>query len=331
MHPTTSQSDDTGSQAHRLTGSQALTAADVFESVGELPTLGGRSLFNRDSKEQIWARVPYFAIALLLTATAIAKLWMLLTDPFADVRVGLPREILWLSVAFEFWLAFENFRLRDHRVMAFVNSVVFASFAIVASIRLAMGYGSCGCSGSLELPTWFFIVIDVGVVAWFTGSEAARTQVASGIVHLSQIWSFWSSEKRGRFVGLVFFAVIVVAIQLPFAAAFRAVLMGEQPFQAIVRFDGDLKIGEAWTGLVEIHNRSFESAKVVGASRSCRCFDLADDPVSTKIPANSFISLPLVIKPNRLGPINQRVVLFLDHPKQFRLNIDVFSTVKKEK
>ena len=99
-------------------------------------------------------RLPFYLIGSLLAATALAKLWMLLTDSFADIRVGIPREILWLSVALEFWVAFENFRIRDRQVLAFINTVVFGTFAALASIRWLLGYGSCGCSGNLELPAW---------------------------------------------------------------------------------------------------------------------------------------------------------------------------------
>ncbi len=64
--------------------------------------------------------------------------------------------------------------------------------------------------------------------------------------------------------------------------------------------------------------------------QSCRCFELVEDPVSKIIPANEQILLSLAIKPNKSGPLHQRVNLFLDHPKQFRVNIDVVSSVKGE-
>ena len=85
-----------------------------FESVSGLPARSFESVSDIPS-QSVWSRIPFCLVGLLLTVTAIAKLWMLLTDSFADIRVGLPKEILWLSVAFEFWLAYENFRLRDHR------------------------------------------------------------------------------------------------------------------------------------------------------------------------------------------------------------------------
>ena len=81
-------------------------------------------------------------------------------------------------------------------------------------------------------------------------------------------------------------------------------------------------------GAVEIWNRSDQPAKVIGMNRSCRCFNLSQDPITQIIPAQQQISLLLVIKPNKTGLLHQRVVLFLDHPKLFRLNIEVVGSVK---
>jgi hypothetical protein len=267
-------------------------------------------------------------IGLLLTATAIAKLWMLLTDSFADIRVGLPKEILWLSVAFELWLAFENFRLRDYRLMPFINLIVFASFAIFASIRLAMGYRSCGCSGSLEIPGWVFILIDFGIVAWFARSSMKRNQITIGLQQLMQDWSSSSPGRRGRLASLASFGLIVIGLQLPIAAPLRFMFLGEPLIQAVVRIDGELVLHHESHGRVEIDNRSGVPGKIIGVSRSCRCFDLVEDPISKIIGANQRVSLPLVVKPNKLGPLRQRVVLFLGHPKQFRMNVDVLGYVK---
>jgi hypothetical protein len=269
----------------------------------------------------VWLRIPFYLIGLLLTATASAKLWMLLTDSFADIRVGLPKEILWLSVAFEFWLAYENVRLRDHRVMAFVNTLVFASFAIFASVRLAMGYSSCGCSGSLEIPAWVFILIDVGVVVWFFSTLSADVRLGSN--SLLKSWPSWSQEKRGCVVGLGIFTIFVIALQDPNVASYREIILGEQPIQAIVRIDNRLSVNQESTAQVEIQNHSAIKTNVTGFNRSCKCLEMSEDIVSKTIPANGHIVYSLVIQPSHPGPFHQRFILFLDHPKQFRLNVDV--------
>ena len=132
------------------------------------------------SSRSFWERLPFFLIASLLSATAIAKAWMLLTDPFADLRVGISREILWISVAFELWLAFENWRIRDPRVLTLLDSITFTAFAIFAGTRWAFGYTSCGCSGNVELPPWVFLMLDCGIVAWFVSSLGRRSDLNAG-------------------------------------------------------------------------------------------------------------------------------------------------------
>ena len=274
------------------------------------------------------SRVVFYLIAVLLTATALAKLWMLVTDSFADVRVGIPREILWLSVGFELWLAFENFRVRDHRVLALINTVVFSAFAIFASIRWLLGYASCGCSGSLELPVWIFILIDLVIVSWFTASRRSRSHLVAGGHQLVSDWTGWSSETRGWLAGMGLFASLIIGMQSPLAAPLRAMVLSEPAIKATVQHDDGLSLNQQSPGTVEIENRSSRPAKNIGISRSCRCFDLIESPVSKSIPANGRIALPLAIKPIKSGPLHQRVELYLDHPDQFRVSVDVFGFVK---
>jgi hypothetical protein len=284
-----------------------------------------------DSRNHPLSRLPFYLIGLLLSATAIAKLWMLLTDSFADIRIGLPKEILWLSVGFELWLAFENFRLRDYRVLSLVNTVVFEFFVLFASVRWLMGYTSCGCSGNLELPAWMFILIDFGIVGWFSTTSNQRNNLAAGCRMLWSSWQNWPPEKRGRWAGLIIFGGLVIGMQLPFAAPLRAMIVGESTIIAVTHLDGELFLNRGAKGTVVIHNRSSQPAKIIGISRSCRCFDLTEYPISKTIPANGRLVLPLVIKPNRLGPLHQRIGLFLDHSKQFRVNVDVVSSISGAK
>ncbi len=275
------------------------------------------------------ARLPFLLIGLLLATTAIAKLWMLLTDSFADIRVGIPGEILWLSVAFEIWLAYENFRIRERCVLALINTVVSTSFAIFASVRWLLGYGSCGCAGKLELPAWIFIVVDLAIVAWFTGSVARLTQLRGGVRELVRWWGGCSPEVRGRWVGVALFGGAILAIQLPLAAPLRAALLGVPPIQATVRMDRDLIIAQESSGQAELGNRSSQPARIVGMNRSCRCFWLQEQPASKQIPAGGRISLPLVIQPEKAGPLHQRVVLYLEHPEQFQVIVDVVGHVRE--
>jgi hypothetical protein len=76
----------------------------------------------------------FIAIALILFATALAKLSMLLTDPFSHLRVGIPNWVLWLIVLFEFWFASENIRMRNRdRLFFLMRFCLRASLHILPS------------------------------------------------------------------------------------------------------------------------------------------------------------------------------------------------------
>ena len=156
-------------------------------------------------------------------------------------------------------------------------------------------------------------------------------QVGIGFRELVRWWKCWSPAVRGRFVGIAVFAAMVLAIQMPYAASLRAMALGEPPIQAIVRIDGQLILNHETTGQVEIWNRSSQAARIVGMNRSCRCLVLNDNPFSQIIPANEHISLPLVIKSEKTGQLHQRIVLFIDHAEQFRVNVDIVGFSKGEK
>ncbi len=273
-------------------------------------------------------RLPFYLIASLLSAPAMAKVWMLLTDPFADIRAGIPKEILWGTVVFELWLAFENLRIRDQRVLASIDVSTFSAFAIFAGVRWALGYASCGCAGNFEVPPWFFLLIDIGIVLGFLSSALRRSLVFDGWHELANWWNGWSAAARGRLAGLLFFVGFIGFLQLPIAATLRASVFGELPILATVKLDGELIVGKESVGNVEIWNRSGRPAKIIGLERSCKCFGLTEGPIAKIIAPNGHISVSLVISPENPGPLHQRIVLFLDHPTQFRMDIDVFGSVK---
>ncbi len=287
----------------------------------------GNSVSKPTVKLGLVARIPFYLIASLLSATAMAKVWMLLTDPFADIRVGIPHEVLWITVVLELCLAFENWRIRDIRAMAFLNSIVFGLFASFGGIRWTMGYSSCGCSGNLELPGWMFIIIDVVIVCWFMRSPGQYLQTVSGLGLLRSYWSRKTSGVKGRLAGLVLFCLSVVSMQLPAAAPLRSILLGEPPIGATVTFDGPLTTERELRGTIKITNRSDTSAGIIGVNRSCSCFDFVENPVMKNLAGGESVILPVRIKPKKSGQLHQRVVLFLDHPKQFRLNVDVIKFV----
>ena len=61
----------------------------------------------------------FFLIGLLLVTSAILKAHLLLTDPFADLRAGYPKGVLWLAVFLELVLATINFSSKAYDLVRF--------------------------------------------------------------------------------------------------------------------------------------------------------------------------------------------------------------------
>jgi hypothetical protein len=290
-------------------------------------------------------RLVFYAIGVLLTFTALAKLWMICTDPFADIRVGLNSEIIWLSIVFELWLAYMNFRIHNVSILALINVVVFAGFAIFGAIRMALGYSSCGCSGSIEIPGWVFILVDLAIVATLVclsarglgGNQTTRdTTVAvgwirQGIWELRSWWQNCSSATKGRCAGVGLFGVGVVALQFQLFAPLRAVVLGQPLIQAEVSMPerDSLRVGVESTGEVTLRNLTDTPVKIVGFERSCRCVGFESNPTSQVIPAFGDVALLFSVVPKKPGPVYQRIILYTDHPKQFRVTADVLGSVKE--
>lgn len=274
-------------------------------------------------------RLPFYLIGTLLLVTAIAKLWLLLTDPFAEVRIGLSKEILWLAVCFELFLVYVNFGWRDRQVAAFINTIVFAGFAVFAATRLLLGYQSCGCSGGLEIPGWVFLLIDCAIVGWFLRSQRSRDSVKTSGFDLAKQWKEMRSDRKGQLAGVGLLVAALIALQLPISARLRAVVVGEPPLVSTVKVESELKKGQSQLGTVELVNHSTQPARIIGFSKSCSCFRPSEDPVGLVVAANDAVSFPFLVHPQRNGPLHQRLVLFVDHAEQFRVNCDLFSEVKE--
>jgi hypothetical protein len=82
------------------------------------------SKFVTDSSKSI--RWFFWMIGIVLIIAGSAKLWLLITDTYADVKIGLPREILWVSLAFDIVLGIENLLIRNRRMLAIVDVAVFS-------------------------------------------------------------------------------------------------------------------------------------------------------------------------------------------------------------
>ena len=269
----------------------------------------------------------FFLIGMLFFVTASLKCWLLLTDPFADIKGGFPTAILWLMVVCEFALAFWNFVPRPQDVLKFVDVTTFLILAIIASSRWILGYTSCGCAGSVEVAPWLFVVIDIGVLICFLGFQRSRAGTISGFRKLLIAFTALNQARQGQIVGIIGLLFFLIVCQLGTFATMRVQLFGELELEADAILESQLIAGNLVDRSVTISNRSNHAATIVGVDRSCNCVSFAANGVV--LPPNSSSLLAISISPEKLGQFHQRLIVFLDHPNQFRMNIDVFGNVLK--
>lgn len=142
---------------------------------------------------------------------------------------------------------------------------------------------------------------------------------------MKKLWISWSPKARGRLVGLAFFLGVIGFLSLYLASPLRQLIFGDGPAAIVARVENidQWVVGKEAKCQVEISNRSNLPTKIVGITDSCSCLNFDENLVPQVIPPNGKLTLPFSIKPYIAGPIHQRVILFLDHPKHFRMHIDV--------
>ncbi len=255
---------------------------------------------------------------------------MLLTDPVADLKVGLPTPLIWGVVLLEIAAAYTNWMSRNAALVALLNICLFGTFGIFAAFRWTQGFASCGCTGSISVPPWVFLLIDFAIVSWFVVFKFWRREACRGAINIIKIWNSRSQRMRGLVAGVASFFVLGACLQFPMLAWLNASVFLNQPIKSVAMFNDKLRFESTSVGKVAIYNSSTTSARIVGLWRSCNCLEL-EDPHGIVIPANGECNLEITVQPIAIGQLRQRAVLFLDHPNQFRLNVNVSGFVDEGK
>ena len=147
------------STAQRLNGSTGVLSLGIDGVDSPRSTAKAERLSGRFRE-----RIVFFLIGGLLIAAATSKAAYLLTNPVADIHLGLPTEVIWLSVVIDFAVGATNLASCRTRLLSFVNLVVFTGFFLFNLVRFAGGETTCACSGFFEIPIWITLLLDLSVV-----------------------------------------------------------------------------------------------------------------------------------------------------------------------
>ena len=268
-------------------------------------------------------------IALLLILAASAKLWLALTDPFADLRTALPWNQLWLVIFIEYWIAYLNLRhssSNSKHWLWLLNILFFSGLLLVSIVKWVSGATSCGCLGAWELHPGWMVIIDAEVILWLLCSSRGTPRLRSALREIGH-YIRKSQPRWGQQAGLILLLVSIGMVHTDIFRPIRLHLFGEpQIIGEDLLLTEAIQLGESTVATVLVSNRSEVEAKLLGLNTSCTCMEL-QGYLPDQVEGNANTTFDVRITGLREGRLRQRLLLFIDHPKQFGVPINVRGNV----
>lgn len=257
-------------------------------------------------------RLFFFLIAFVLALTAGLKGWVLATDEFADIKTGVSKSLLAVTIAFELFVAFCNIAKRPNRALWLLNISLILAFVAFSLNSVYLGKQNCGCAGFLEIPPSYTLAFNVLLLVI----------LLSLFSRLPNELSDKSSQLLlGRYAAFALVAGIVWLADIP-----SLTHKGFPPVQFELK---NAVAGEATVQLVPIENRFSQNMQIIGYRKSCGCFSI---PASfqTAGPGGT-MEVPIQVTPQKPGWFHQRVVFYLDSSFGSTIAVDIFGDVLERK
>jgi len=268
------------------------------------------------------ARVVFFLIGLLLSVTAFLKLWMLLTDPFADISAQMPRILIWIAFLIELFTVVVLVSKTAVEAKWIVTLIVFAGFWSFSLIRLLLGYTSCGCTGNIDLPPWASLILNNTIVV-------VLMLCRPNIQTLGQVLAKYSNPFRsglnwGRVSAVGVAILLLAAAQLP--AISSRLGMVPNVSGMVVDLPRQLDVGRAVEVHATLHNRLDQPVMILGFSKSCTCITDSGTAPRLILPASK-VEFSIRITPHKPGRFRQRVICYVNVPGQNSVPLELSSFV----
>ena len=315
QQPTANSQQPTAGSQQRAAGSGQPTAGS-----GQPDT----ALGLRPRRTRCPVRLLFAFLVALITVTGLAKAWLLAFHPFPDLAAGIPLWALWLAVLLESGLLLIALWPRipfEFKMGAFFS--FFACAAIYSGWRTMTGAESCGCAGALDIPPWPFFVLDLMIVA--------------SLIHLRKSW-FDAAKIRGFLfrpdvVGATAGCFLVIGLlvfsQTSVGSELADRFMRGYSVTARTASFGVARGTESREVDLVLKNRAKTPARIIGFRASCSCV-VPDQSAFAVIPAGGELSLPIAVTPEKRGRFHQRVLFYLDTPRQFVVAADITGFVQEK-
>jgi len=285
------------------------------------------------------SRVVFILIGLLLSVTASLKLWMLLTDPFVDLKTGFPIPVFWLAFIAEsttvLILVAKNI---PETTKAFVCISLFAAFALASGFRALTGHATCGCFGGAAVSPIVSFGISVSVIVSLWVFVLTRTQPwqvngknatywSRCVSLLGCMWvetSDWLMEIPPSRLGYLC-AVVVCSLAFCVSRSEQVqsgilILAGRQ---SVVAHQSNVSETSDHGAIakVTIRNCSSLPVNIIGGGKSCSCMTLTE--VTGTIPPKGQVDFSVVATNKAKNGQSYRVVYYLDAPWQRVLPVNL--------
>lgn len=281
------------------------------------------------SKQADWISTGlFFAIGVFLLFAAVSKLLLLLFDPFADLVAGWPLGVLWMTLIVEISIAVGLFGNNSYSVKWTVSFVLFMVFLVISLARFLFGFESCGCFGTIVLPSYASALIGCVILGLLMASAIRTQQSILGILQQGyQAIRDNLAPKASQWIGLVIVLIFFTILTFePVKQRLRKVIVGEGVIAEPVWLDG-LVLGQPFQGEITLRNLSIDPVTLVGSKSSCGCMTVNFQ--RTTLDARSSLKQRFQIVPNSVGRIHQRLVFYLDLKRQHCVAVDIVGLVKE--
>lgn len=248
---------------------------------------------------------------LVLAFAGCAKLVMVFNDPFTDLKIGISIPIVISIITWEFLLfSVVAFRFAPS-LEKFLLLFTFGIFLGVSVFRFVNGVASCNCFGTISFPTWagsaaslFFVVMllavrnpNSGTFDDFKPADIVGLVIGDIVFGMSAYFGI-ASIQNGRWVG--------------------AVANNEELHNLVAESTN--------TAHFELVNRTEQPVRIVGMKSSCTCVMPAPGFFSPEPHPKTFGTV--VVIPKHQGEFRQRVVVYVDHPLQSFVLLDLVGWAK---
>lgn len=221
-----------------------------------LATIQSYNVVELPAGQTVWiSTAMFYSIAIVLVIAAIAKLTLVLTDPFADLVAGWPLGVLWMALIVETSVIVVLFGRNSYSVKWSVSFALFAILLLISLARFLLGFESCGCFGSIVLPSYASALISVAILSLLIVSAIRMHQPILEILRRGTraIQDELAPQARqwiGFMIVLSFFTILTFE---PVKQRLQQMIFSEGVIAAPLMID-DLVVGQSHQGEITLHN-----------------------------------------------------------------------------